>query len=88
MMLEGRSIALGPGEGKSFVVSGDPFTYKVVSQNTDGRRPGTRIKKSAAAWLTWPRPLQPPTSETEQRLWSITPRPSARRDGESHGSRR
>ena len=49
MMMEGRSIALGPGEGKSFMVSGDPFTYKVVSQDTDGRRPGTRIKKSAAA---------------------------------------
>ena len=56
MITEGRSIALGPGEGKSFVVPGDPFTYKVVSQDTDGRRPGTRIKKSAAARLTWPRP--------------------------------
>ncbi len=46
MVMEGRSIALGPAEGKSFVVLGDSFAYKVVSQDTDGRRPGTSTQST------------------------------------------
>ena len=36
MTSEGRSIVLGPGEGKTVSVFGDPFTYKVVDQDTNG----------------------------------------------------
>jgi mannose-6-phosphate isomerase-like protein (cupin superfamily) len=36
MTEENRSFVLGPGEGQTVHVLGDPFTYKVIGANTGG----------------------------------------------------